>query len=130
MNFETPGLAAFVDRQMRDFGGNVEIDSGLWALLGVETADEEGNALAHALLAEAPFPHECGSSEDEQWTLYYVAAAHRPAAMYWLDHCQKQLGGAVRLPTPEQRRQIDELAESPMPHRVAQKLGEDHAAGR
>src|SRR5215213_1959769 len=122
MNFETPGLAAFVERQMRDFGGNTEIDSGLWGLFGAEATDDESNALARALLAEATFSYDCGSSEDERWTLYYVDAANRSEAMSWLDDCHNQLSGAVRLPTPAQRRQIDELAESPMPHRVAQKL--------
>jgi hypothetical protein len=130
MNLETPGLPAFVDHQLREFGGNVEIATGLWALLGVEATDQEGNAIAHALLVDAPFAHEAGSSEDERWNLHYIDSANRPAAMHWLDDIHRQLLGDIRLPSPEQRRQLDELAESAMPHRIAQKLGEDHAAGR
>jgi hypothetical protein len=39
------------------------------------------------------------------------------------------VSGAPRLPSPEHRRWLDELAESPMPHRLAQKLAEAHAQG-
>ena len=130
MNVETPSLTAFLERQSRDFGGNVEIAPGLWALFGVETTDHDGNALARSLLAEANFVHDSGQAEDDRWVLYYVDNANRREAMHWLDDRQRQLHGEVRLPAPGQRQLIDELAESPMPHRLAQRLAEEHASGR
>ena len=129
MNFETPGLAAFVERQLHDWGAKVEIDAGLWALLGVEASDAAGHGLARELLAEATFAHDSGRTEDERWVLYYVDSANRPAAMHWLEDVHRRLLGEIRLPSPEQRRLIKELVESPAPHRLAQALSEQHVRG-
>lgn len=128
MNLETPGLAEFVDRQLRECGGHHEVDAGAWALLGVEASDADGNALAHELLRDAGFPHGSGLSEDERWHIYYVDTANRAAAMHWLDDMHRQLHGEVRLPSPAQAETIKQLPDSPLPHRLAQSLGEQHAA--
>lgn len=127
MNLETPGLAEFVDRQLRECGGQHEVDAGAWAIFGVEAADVDGNALAQELLQGAGFPHGGGTSEDERWHIYYVDTPNRAAAMHWLDDLHRQLQGDVRLPTPAQAETIKQLADSPLPHRLAQALGEQHA---
>ena len=129
MNLDTPGLAGFVERQLHDWGGKLEVDAGLWALLGVETSDETGNALARGLLAGVTFAHDSGSAEDDRWVLYYVDSTNRSAAMHWLEDLHRRLIGETRLPSLEQRRMIKELVESPAPHRLAQTLGEQHAQG-
>lgn len=129
MQLDTPGLAPFVERQLHESGGNVEIDTGLWALFVVEAADAENNELARSLLAQVPFTYESGSSEDDQWVLYYVDDANRAGAVHWLEDVHHQLQGVVRTPSPAQRRMIKELTESTMPHRVAQKLVEEHTMG-
>jgi hypothetical protein len=129
MNVESSNLAIFLERQLRDFGGNVEIAPGLWALFGVETGDTEANELARSLLTDVSFAYDSGSAEDDRWVLYYVDSANRPDAIHWLDDRHKQMTGEVRPPSLALRRLIDEIAESPMPHRVAQKLVEEHVAG-
>jgi hypothetical protein len=68
MTNDDPRLSAFLDAQARSAGGNVEIEAGLWALFAVPAADAEANTLAQSLLAEVPFVHDSGQSEDGQWT--------------------------------------------------------------
>lgn len=129
INLDTPGLAAFVERQLHGWGGKPEVGAGVWALFGVEAADAEGNALAREMLAGAPFVHDAGNTEDDRWTLYHVDSANRPAAMHWLEDLHRQLTGEARLPSPEQRKLSKELVESPLPHRLAQTLCGQHARG-
>ena len=130
MDLDTPGLAEFIAQQTSEFGGKVEIDAGLWAVFGVNVRDLDGRELVRGLLEEAPFTAAEGTSEDEAWLLYYVETPGRAVAVEWLEDWQKRLAGEVREATLAQREQMGELVESTMPHRVAQKLAEEHAAGR
>ena len=70
MNGEISSLATFLGRQLHEFGGQIEIAPGLWALFGVESNDTHGNELARSLLGEASFAHDSGSAEDDRWVLY------------------------------------------------------------
>src|SRR5438270_2508192 len=69
-------LLAFLEPQIRDYGGNVEIDTGLWSLFVVPATDSLANATARLLLKSAPFAHETGPSADDRWTIYYVNDAN------------------------------------------------------
>ena len=129
MNLDTPGLDAFVERQLRDWGGKLEVADGVWALFGVEAHDAEANALARELLAGATFAHDSGSTVDDRWTVYHVDTANRAAAVHWLEDLHRQLEGEKRLPSPEQRKQIKDLVESPAPHRIVQALCAQHTQG-
>jgi hypothetical protein len=130
MDLDTPGLDEFLTRQCRDFGGNVEVDTGLWALVGIPGGDAAAEALARGLLAQAPFAHEEGLSEDDAWRIFYVGPAQRLDAMHWLEDWRRRVAGEVREPTPAQQAAVHDLVESPTPHRVAQGLADEHAAGR
>jgi len=130
MDLDTPGLAEFLARQTREFGGHLELDAGVWALLGVARGDRETEALARELLAGAGFAFEEGVSEDDTWTIFHVGTAARAEAVHWLDDWRRRALGEVREPSPAQEALIHELAETTMPHRVAQRLGEEHAGGR
>lgn len=130
MNVEPPGVAAFLERQARDFGGNLEVGPGAWAVFGIEAGDASAQQLVTKLLADAPFVYEVGHAEDDRWVLYYVDAAHRRAALHWIDDEGRKLRGEVRLPAPGQKQLVDELPESPVPHRLAQRLVDEHDAGR
>lgn len=126
---DSESVLEFLGPQQRAYGGNVEIAPGLWALFAVPAGDPDANALAGSLLAGAPFPYECGASEDDRWALYYVDSANRAAAIHWLDDAARRAAGEFREPSPEQRALLDELTTSATPHRVAQRLGEKHARG-
>jgi hypothetical protein len=129
MNLDTPGLDTFVESQLREWGGQHEVDAGSWALFGYPVDNVDARALATGLLDRATFPHAVGHSEDDRWEIHYVDTANRGAAMHWLEDLQRQLVGAFRLPSPAQRASGKELLESPVPHRLAQSLGESHKRG-
>ncbi len=130
MDLDTPGLDEFLVQQCRDFGGNVEVEAGLWALIGIPSGDAGAGELARELLAEAPFPYEEGASEDDAWRIYYVGAAQRVDAMHWLDDWRRRAAGEVRDPSPAQQGWLHDVVESATPHRVVQRLAEEHTAGR
>lgn len=129
MNIAEGKIQAFLEAQSRDFGAKAEIDPGLWSLFVVPAADEDARTVAQALLAEVGFAHDSGLTEDDQWMLYYVDTANRDAAIHWMDDLLRILTGKIRLPSPAQSDLIDDLLASKMPHRVAQKLAEQHTNG-
>jgi hypothetical protein len=129
MNIDDKKLLAFIGPQLRDYGGKVEIDTDLWAVFAVETADQESNELANLLLAGARFASGSGPSEDDRLTLYYVNTAARAEAVFWLEELSKIVSGQIRPASPSQRSLIRDLASSGMPHRVAKNLAEQHARG-
>ncbi|MBC7369487.1 MAG: hypothetical protein H7343_22185 [Undibacterium sp.] len=122
-------LHRFLAPQIRDFGAQVEIDAGLWAVFVVASADAAPNTLAHSLIDSAPFPYKSGPSSDDQWTLYYVTTEHRLAAVHWLDDLVALCAGAIRPAAPEHLALIAELLESTTPHRPARQLGDLHDCG-
>jgi hypothetical protein len=129
MSVDDERLLAFLGPQLRDYGGKVAIDTDLWVLFAVGTTDEESNKLARWLLDGAFFENDAGPSEDDRWILYYVNTADREEAVHWLDVLTKVASGQIRPTSPTQRSLIRELGGSGMPHRVAQKLAEQHARG-
>ncbi len=130
MTVDDKRLLAFLGPQMRDYGGKFEAEPGVWVLFAIETADAESNKLALWLLAGAQFANHSALSEDEEWTLYYVDAAHRKEAIHWLDELARVASGQIRPVSPAQRSLIRELLTSGMPHRVAQQLAEQHTKGK
>lgn len=122
-------LPSFLERQLRDCGGNLQIDGAVWPVFVVEAGDLDGNALAQALLAGAPFAPNSGASEDDRWIVYYVEERDRPLAAHWLDDWRRCVVGDVRPVSPEHRVLIRSLAGSSMPHRVAMQLAELHTRG-
>jgi hypothetical protein len=96
MDLDHPHLPGFLSAQLRDHGGQAELDAGLWTLFAVPAADPDANALAQSLLRTAPFAHDSGQTEDDQWTLYYVDTANRPLALAWLDDTVKLVAGEIR----------------------------------
>lgn len=129
MEFDDHIIKAFLEPQIRDHGGNTEMDGGLWLLFAVPATDALDNALARSLLAGVTFPFHSGATEDDQWTIYYVETAHREAAIYWLDDLTKLLAGTLRRPAPAHRALIESIIGSDKPHRVAQQLTELHTRG-
>ena len=129
MEIDPHQLLRFLEPQIRDFGGNVEVDDGLWTLFAVAASDGEANALAGALLSDVPFAHEVGASEDDRWTLYYVDTANRWPAVHWLDDLHKTAAGEIRPLSPAQQALLREIIDSDKPHRIAQQLAEMHTRG-
>lgn len=130
MTLTDPRLPAFLEHQVLECGLKVEIDpGGLWLLFALEAGDAESNALARALLTEAPFAYDSGTSEDDQWIVYYVNEANRLAALHWLEDWQKRVAGEIRPVAPEHRALIRQLAGSAMSHRMALQLAELHTRG-
>lgn len=122
-------LPTFLESQRRDFGGNVEVESGFWAVLAIPAADQVANQLARDLLAHAGFPHAAGQSDDDAWTLYYVDEPHRSAAVHWLDDQVALARGDIRPVASGHQVLIDELLSSDRPHRLARTLAEAHDRG-
>ncbi|HWA86110.1 MAG TPA: hypothetical protein VG710_07815 [Opitutus sp.] len=122
MDIDSQTLLRFLEPQIRDYGANIEIGDGLWAIFAVEAGDEITNAFARTLLREARFAHDSGLSADDRWTLYYVDTAHRAEAIHWLEDLRRIAAGEIRSASPAQRGLIAELIASPKPHRVAQEL--------
>src|SRR4051812_20259739 len=129
LNAEDQTLLKFLDAQLREHGAAVEIDSGLWLLFAIDSADESANVLAQSLLAGVTFAHDSGTSEDDRWVLYYVDTANRAEAMHWLSDLLKVTTGEIRPVSPGHRALIHDIIGSTMPHRLAQKLAEQHVAG-
>jgi hypothetical protein len=129
MDLDDPRLPDFLDAQIREHGGKVELDAGLWLLFAVPVSDGPANSLARSLLAAVKFAHQSGVSADDQWMLYYVDSASRPEAIHWLEDLGKLVAGEVRPVSPAQTALMRELGASKMPHRLAQRLAEWHAAG-
>ena len=129
MSIEDQAILDFLDAQRREYGGNMEIEPGVWVLFAVSAADTETNALARSLLDQVGFAHDSGASEDDRWILYYVDTANRLAALHWMEDLHALKAGEIRPVPPAQRALIRELAGSDMPHRIAQKLAELHGRG-
>jgi hypothetical protein len=119
MDLDHPHLPGFLSAQLRDHGGQAELDAGLWTLFAVPAADPDANALAQSLLRTAPFAHDSGQTEDDQWTLYYVDTANRPLALAWLDDTIKLVAGEIRPVAPAHHALVTELITSAKPHRLA-----------
>jgi hypothetical protein len=122
-------LRVLLDEQRADYGGNEEVAPGCWAVFACLKADESSHQTISALIESAPFPTQTGDSEDEQWVLYYVDSEHRASARFWIEDMICLLDGRARTAAPKYKKQIDDLIESPMPHRVARELSEAAAAG-
>ena len=129
MATDDPALLRFLGVQTQDYGGQLEIDPGLWALFAVAAADEAGQALARSLLANAPFAHHVGLSADDRWMLFYIDSANRPAAVFWLEDLARVTAGAVRPVSPAQLALIRKVITTDQPHRAAQQLAELHSQG-
>lgn len=129
MEFDDHILQDFLEPQIRDYGGNVEIDDGLWTVFAVPASDALANAIARSLLTNVAFAHDSGLSADDRWMLYYVDSANRSGAVHWLEEVTKTLAGAIRPTAPAHRALIDDLVVSDKPHRVAQQLAELHSRG-
>ncbi|MSU49582.1 MAG: hypothetical protein EXS37_10925 [Opitutus sp.] len=129
MDSDDQKLLRFLGVQMRDYGGRVEIDDGLWTLFAVEATDPEGNAVAGSLLRSATFVHAEGTSADDRWTLYYVDTANKVAAIQWLEELSKVTAGEIRPVSAVHRALIQELIGSAKPHRIAQQLADLHSRG-
>src|SRR5688572_15117339 len=97
------GVGDFVRQQSAQFGANLEVESGLWAVFGVQAADAVAQEQARELLATANFAYESGETEDDSWTLYYVDSANRAAALHWLEDLHAQLDGRIRRASLRQR---------------------------
>jgi hypothetical protein len=129
MEIDDPTLLRFLAPQIRDYGGNVEIDTGLWTVFAVEAGDAEANAVATSLLSGAPFAHDSGQSADDRWMLYYVDDANRWEAVRWLEDISKLTAGEIRPIPPAHRALVREIGASDKPHRIAQQLADLHARG-
>lgn len=127
MTIDDQKIQAFLEPQIRDFGGRVEIDTGLWTIFAVPTSDKDSQSIARDLLSEVGFAHDAGVSDDDQWELFYVDTANREVAMHWLDDQMRRLHGKIRVASPLQNEHFHELTASNMPHRIAQTLVEQHA---
>ena len=122
-------LQRFLSTQLHEFGGQVEIADGLWAIFSVAIADPDSDALAREILADAPFPYDSGTSADDWWQIYYVATAHQAAAIAWLDDIGKIAAGEIRAVPPHLAALIADLLASATPHRAARELGDLHTRG-
>jgi len=129
MDADPAAQLRFLEVQHRDFGGNVEIDTGLWALFAIPSVDQSNLALAKDLLTDAPFAYDEGTSEDDGHVLYYVNESNRPAAVHWLDDLVKMHAGKIRPVTAEQQALIDAVLTSDKPHRAARELADLHERG-
>lgn len=115
-------LGVFLEEQLRECGGGQPVGDGLWAFFAIVSADGEANALARALLKDAPFAHDVGESEDSAWTLYYVDTANRHLARHWVEDLAAVCTGRLRPAPPACQALVEELPASDMPHRIAQRL--------
>lgn len=122
-------LLSFLEPQIRDYGANVELDTGLWSLFVVAAGDSRANGLARSLLKNAPFVHESGASTDDQWTIYFVDTANRLAAVEWLDDLRAVTTGKVRPVPALHKAYIHDITATDKPHRAAQQLAEFHTRG-
>lgn len=124
-----PGVDEFVRRQAAQFGANLEVDDGVWAVLGVKSGDVWAHEVAGMLLGAVEFVYDSGQTQDDEWTLYYVDSENRAAALHWMEDLLAQLEGRIRRPSLRQRALIEGMIVSEMPHRLAQTLVEQKARG-
>ncbi|ACB76987.1 hypothetical protein [Opitutus terrae] len=129
MVLDTTSLLRFLEPQVRDYGAEVELESGFWIVFAVPASDHSANEHARTLLQDAAFAHDCGLSSDDQWMLYYVDSANRARARHWLRDTVAISRGEIRPTAPEYQAWVAELAESPKPHRIARQLIDLHARG-
>lgn len=129
MAIDDQTLLRFLAEQSRDYGGNVEIEAGLWAVFAVPANDADANAIAQSLLGGSTLTHEAGLSADDRWMIYYVNDANRHHAAWWLDDVRQLTAGEIRPVPLAQRSLAREIATSDKPHRLAQQLADRHARG-
>lgn len=129
MDSNDKSLLAFLEPQIRDYGGNVELDTGLWTLFVVPARDSYANFRVRTLLKDAPFAHDTGPSTDDEWTLYYVDDANRLAAIEWLEDLCAVTAGKIRPLPSAHKTLIQETYTSDKPHRAAQHLADLHGRG-
>lgn len=122
-------LRVLLDEQRAEYGGNEEVAPGCWAVFASLKADEVTHEIIGALVAAAPFPIQSGESEDEQWVLHYVEQEHRATARFWIEDLLCLLDGRARKAAPSYKKLIEEMLESPMPHRIARQLVNAAQAG-
>src|SRR5687767_14940196 len=96
MSIEDQAILDFLAAQRQEYGGNVEVEPGIWVLFAVNAADAEQNALARSLLDQVGFAHDSGASEDDRWILYYVDTANRLAALHWMEDLHALKSGEIR----------------------------------
>ncbi|HEY1794321.1 MAG TPA: hypothetical protein VGG34_15510 [Opitutaceae bacterium] len=121
--------AAFLSRQSEQYGGNLQLEPNVWALLVVAHGDPEETAIVRDILASATFAHEVRESEDGALGVYCVDGANRSAASFWLDDTYRAHSGRIRGLAPSHASLVDEILKSPMPHRFANNLVDLHAKG-
>lgn len=126
MPFSDEDIIQFLTPQVRYHAGQAEMEGGLWPIFVVAMNDARGNAIARELLAGADIAHEFGESADDCWMLYYVTTERLPAALFWLEDLSRFVEGELRPIHPIHQRMIDEVCESPAPHRAARRLAEAH----
>jgi len=119
----------FLGRQLDQYGGNLEVEPNVWALLVVANEDGMETAIAEELMARATFAYERRESEDGAWGVYCVDDDNRPAAVFWLNDTHRIWSGEIRSMAPAYLSLLRELESSPMPHRVAKNLADLHAKG-
>ena len=102
------------------------MEGGLWPIFVVAMNDARGNEIARELLAGAGISHESGESADDRWMLYYVTTERLPDALFWLEDLSRFVSGEVRPVHSLHQQLIDEVCESPAPHRAARRLAEAH----
>lgn len=119
----------FLKSQLRECGGNVEIDPGIWALFAIKSDDVGKNALVVSMLDQAGFSYASGESHDEQLTIYYVDSANRQSAVHWLEDQIQQAAGGIREVTPAHLALVNGVCTSDHPHREARQLASLHTSG-
>jgi hypothetical protein len=120
---------SFLGRQLEQYGGNLELEPNVWALLAVANGDTAETAAVREILASASFAYEVRESEDDAWSVYCVDGANRAAASFWLNDTYRILSGQIRNLAPSYLPMLDEILSSPMPHRFAKNLADLHAKG-
>lgn len=117
-------LLDLINEQLELCGAREEISPNAWGLFAIPVRDQGTGHLARGLLEQAPFTVDEGTSEEGDWTLFYVDGVTAPAARHWLRQLRHFLTGEALQPSPAQLKEIGSLLDSPMPHRVARALGE------
>jgi len=129
MTHEDRKIIRFLDEQLREHAGKHEVEPGSWLLFAIPVLDRSTNNLAAQLLSKAPFPCEMGTSDDDQWALYFVRGNSRALALHWADNERRRAAGEVLMPAPEDMALATEIHDSKMPHRAAQRLATLHEQG-
>ncbi len=119
----------FLGRQLEQFGGNLQMEPNVWALLAVTNSNAAEVATVQELLAGVTFVHDKRESEDGEWSVCCVDGANRAEAIFWLNDTHRQLSGRIRALAPAHVALMVELTSSPMPHRIARNLADLHSKG-